>query len=124
MTRRITPWTLYASVELPSHWIGTDQSKALYQWPRSGKWSQRELYAGHLPDLKPVAAALARGTGWPGAGVGRRRSAGDVPGENRTIRIPDRDWKAIGDIAARQGQQTSEAVREAIKLAIARGGTR
>jgi len=126
MTRRIriAPWTLYACSQLPSHWVGTNKFSELYRWPRSGKWADREPYSGATAELTVIDTALARGTGWPGAGVGRRRVGGDVPGKNRTIRITDRDWKAIGDIADRQGQQTSEAVREAIQLAIARGGTR
>lgn len=116
---------LYACRQLPGRWVGTDEHGALVVWPAvAGGWAQQAPYLGHRRALTAADPVLARGTGWPGAGVGRRRLAGAEAGRALTIKIDDTRRAALKALAARQGQSTSRCVLEAIDLAIARGSTR
>lgn len=63
---------LYRSREMPNRWIGEDQDGALVHWPAEpGGWHRRTPYTGGKRQLEECEPALARGTGWPGAGRGR-----------------------------------------------------
>jgi len=71
-------------------------------------------------NLTEVEPALARGTGWPGAGGGRRRFAGAERGRPRTVRIDDTRWNAVMDAAGRADLGVSDWVRQAIDHELAR----
>lgn len=116
--------TLYMCPQLSDRGVGTDEHGALALWPRTaGGWAFRTPYGGHRRSLRAVDPAEARGTGWPGGGVGRRRLAGAGRGLPLTIRIDDKRRTALQKLAAQQGQQVSDTVREGIDLVIARGVT-
>ena len=80
---------LYRSKEHPGHWIGEDAHGALMIWPAEPRgWTKRTHYDGGKRQLEEVEPALARGTGWPGGGKGRRPKRG-APAKGLTIRVTD-----------------------------------
>ena len=117
--------TLYTCPQLPDRWVGTDEQGALVHWPAiAGGWAQRTPYLGHRRSLRAAEPSLARGTGWPGGGAGRRRLAGSEVGKPVTVKLDDTRRAQALAIAERQGQTLSQLIREALDLAIARGSTR
>jgi len=63
---------LFRSRDLPGRWVGEDQDGALVHWPAEpGGWQRRTPYTGGKRQLEACEPALARGTGFPGAGRGR-----------------------------------------------------
>ena len=112
---------LYESKHYSDRWIGEDERGLLWYWERrQGGWAQRGPHAGRRRNLTEVEPALARGTGWPGAGVGRRRLAGAELGRPRTVRIDDTRWNAVIDAANRADLGVSDWVRQAIDHELAR----
>jgi len=115
------PLRLYESKHHPDRWIGEDERGLLWCWKRrQDGWAQRGPHAERRRNLTEVEPALARGTGWPGAGVGRRRLAGAERGRPRTVRIDDTRWNAVMDAADRADLGVSEWVRQAIDHELAR----
>lgn len=113
---------LYRAPMLPNHWVGNDKRGGLVTWPaKEHGWDERTPYDGPRRGLVEVAPALARGTGWPGGGTGRKpASESGQPGENRTIRVPADEWKAWDEHAKAEGQTRSDWIRKACEAAMRR----
>lgn len=125
MTAMTKPLRLYESRHSPDRWIGEDERGRLWSWERRPDgWAQRGPHAGRQRNLTEVEPALARGTGWPGAGVGRRRLAGAELGRPRTVRIDDTRWNAVMEAADRAAVGVSDWVRQAIDRELARSTRR
>ena len=116
------PLRLYVSKYYPDRWIGEDERESLWYWERiEDGWARRGPHEGRRRNLTEVDPALARGTGWPGAGVGRRRLAGAELGRPRTVRVDDTRWNAVIDAADKSNVGVSEWVRQAIDRELTRG---
>ncbi len=92
---------LYTSTELPNLWIGEDAHGGLVQWPKAeGGYADRTPYDGTRRALREAVPGLARGTGWGGAGVGRKPRAAGIASAPFTIRasVDERaSWQAKAD---------------------------
>ena len=110
---------LYRSPDLPDRWIGEDQDGALVHWPiEHGGWNRRTPYTGGKRQLEEVAPAQARGTGWPGGGVGRRPLRG-ATSKPVTIRATDVERGAWERAAGKRGLNLSDWCRDALNSAAA-----
>jgi hypothetical protein len=110
---------LYRSPDLPGRWIGEDQDGALVHWPiERGGWNRRTPYTGGKRQLEEVAPALARGTGWPGGGRGRRPLRG-APCKPVTIRATDDERAAWDRAAERRDRTLSDWCRDTLNAAAA-----
>jgi hypothetical protein len=110
---------LYRSPDLPGRWIGEDQDGALVHWPiERGGWNRRTPYTGGKRQLEEVAPALARGTGWPGGGRGRRPLRG-APSKPVTIRATDDERAAWDRAAERRDRTLSDWCRDTLNAAAA-----
>lgn len=98
---------LYRSTEHPDFWIGEDAHGILMVWPAKPKgWTQRTGYAGARRQLEEVEPALARGTGWPGAGRARkpRAASGEASTKQLTIRLTEDEhskWGRAAEVRAK-----------------------
>ncbi len=102
---------LFRAPDGDDHWIGEDKRGGLVTWPnqRAG-WQQRTPYTGSRRGLVEVEPALARGTGWPGAGGGRPpRSASGKPSGSLTIRLSSEERAAW--TTAAEGRALSDWAR-------------
>jgi len=114
---------LFRSSQLPGQWIGHDKRLGLVMWPaEKGGWQQRTPYTGPRRALEEVEPALARGTGWPGAGGGRRPlAASGKPSKLVGLRVPEEEraeWEAA---AEGDGKTLSEWLRDTANEAARRG---
>lgn len=114
---------LYHCNAMPDRWVGTDESGALVHWPRQeGGWAHRTVFNQGRKILVEVEPALARGTGWFGAGVGRPpRGAGGIVGGSPsapvTIRASEEERTAWEAKAKAKNQKLSEWAREMLNRA-------
>jgi len=108
---------------MPDRWIGTDEAGELVHWPREeGGWAHRTVFHMGRKILVEVEPALARGTGWFGAGAGRPpRGAGGIVGGSAsspvTIRATDEERQTWEAAAKKTGQKLSEWAREKLNKA-------
>jgi hypothetical protein len=102
---------LYRSKDHPDHWVGEDTHGSLMLWPAGPRgWSKRTAYGGAKRALEEVEAGLARGTGWPGGGTGRRPSRGEAS-KPLTIRVTDQERRAWERAAKEREQGLSDWIR-------------
>lgn len=102
---------LFRSKDHPGHWVGEDAHGSLMTWPATPRgWSKRTGYAGPKRQLEEVEPALARGTGWPGGGSGRKPSRGE-PSKPLTIRVTDQERGAWESTAKERSQGLSDWIR-------------
>jgi hypothetical protein len=108
---------LYRSPDLPGRWIGEDQDGALVHWPiERGGWHRRTPYTGGKRQLEEVLPALARGTGWPGGGVGRRPLRGSMS-KPVTIRATDTERDSWERSASKRERSLSDWCRDILNSA-------
>lgn len=104
---------LYRSTEHPGFWIGEDAAGSLMLWPATPRgWPKRVGYGGGKRQLEEVEPREARGTGWPGGGVGRRPLRG-APSKSLTIRVTDQERGAWEHAASVNEQGLSDWIRDA-----------
>jgi len=108
---------LYRSKDHPGHWVGEDAHGALMLWPATPRgWLKRTSYAGSKRQLDEVEPALARGTGWPGGGTGRRPARGELS-KPLTIRVTDRERGAWERAAKERDRGLSDWIRDTCNAA-------
>ena len=102
---------LYRHKDHPGHWIAEDHG-ALMIWPAEPKgWTRRHAYTGSKRGFEEVPPAMARGTGWPGAGRGPAPRAGVAAGTTG-LRATDAErarWKQAAD---KRGQPFASWARD------------
>jgi hypothetical protein len=108
---------LYRSKDNPGHWVGEDAYGSLMIWPATPRgWSKRTGYAGSKRQLEEVEPALARGTGWPGGGAGRRPSRGEAS-KPLTIRVTTQERGAWERAAKERDRALSDWIRDTCNAA-------
>lgn len=114
---------LYQSKELPGQWIGEDRHGALMTWPAEpGGWAKRTAYTGAKRQLEELEPALARGSGWPGAGRAPkpRAASGETSARQLAIRATSEELAAWERRASEENKRTSVWARDELNAAIAR----
>lgn len=114
---------LYRASELPNQWVGEDKHGALMAWPKEPRgWMKRTAYLGPPRQLEEVEPALARGTGWPGAGRAPRPRApsGEASTERLAIRATPTEFKEWKHWAKEDGKRPSDWGRDELNAASAR----
>lgn len=111
------------SKELPDHWVGEDKHGALMTWPAEpGGWAKRTAYTGAKRQLEEVTPALARGSGWPGAGRAPkpRASSGEASTRRLGIRATPTEYDAWEHRAQEEDKRISDWARDELNAALAR----
>jgi hypothetical protein len=114
---------LYKSKELPDQWIGEDKHGALMTWPAEpGGWAKRTAYTGTKRQLEELEPALARGSGWPGAGRAPkpRAASGEASTRQLAIRATPEEIEAWERRASEEDKRTSVWARDELNAALAR----
>jgi hypothetical protein len=111
---------LYRSAEYPGQWIGTDAEGALVRWPAErGGWQRRTPYVGPKRALEEVEPVLARGSGWPGGGIGRPLRHG-APTRMFGIRATDDEIASWAQRAEEEHKRPAVWARDTLNSEIAR----
>lgn len=113
---------LYMHPKLAATWIGEDDAGRLERFPaEAGGWARRTPWIDGRRGLKAVEPAAARGTGWPGAGAGRRRlSASGEASVGKLIKDAPETWGRLSKRAAATGENVNEIARRAFAELLAR----
>src|SRR5262245_43432944 len=112
---------LFRSKDHPEHWIGEDAHGSLMLWPATPRgWTKRTSYHGSKRQLQEVEPSLARGTGWPGGGTGRRPTRGE-PSKPLTIRVTNKERGAWERAAKERERGLSDWIRDTCNTAAAEG---
>ena len=117
------PVKLYKSKEVPGQWIGEDKHGALMTWPAEPSgWARRTAYAGAKRLLEEVEPALARGSGWPGAGRAPkpRAASGEASTRRLGIRATPTEYKAWEHRADEEAKRLSDWARDTLNMEVAR----
>ncbi len=78
-------------------------------------------YTGQRRVLEEVEPALARGTGWPGGGTGRKPRTGGEPSNRRiTLRATDAEADAWEERAGAAGKGVTVWARDELNTAVKR----
>jgi len=120
---RIGSVRLYRSKEHPDHWIGEDKHGALMTWPAEpGGWAKRTAYTGTRRQLEETEPALARGSGWPGAGRAPkpRAPSGEASTRQLAIRATTEELAAWEHRASEEDKRLSVWARDELNAAITR----
>ena len=108
---------LYRWKDYPAYWIGEDAHGSCMLWPAAPRgWSKRTAYTGSKRQLEEVEPALARGTGWPGGGSGRRPTRGEAS-KPLTIRVTATERGAWERAAKERGRALSDWIRDTCNAA-------
>jgi len=117
---------LFRSASHPGHWIGEDpqSSSVLWIWPAEpGGWLSdlRRAWTAGRRGLEKAEPALARGTGWPGAGGGRPRRVGaEVSAKRLTLRATADEMAAWEERAEAEGKPLAGWSRDELNAAVER----
>jgi hypothetical protein len=114
---------LYRSPDHPGEWIGTDAAGALVRWPAErGGWAKRTPHTGGKRALEEVEPALARGSGWPGAGRApkRRDPAGKPTNTSIGVKATTEERDAWTQRAQDEGKSISGWARDTLNAEVAR----
>jgi hypothetical protein len=114
---------LYKSKELPGQWVGEDKHGALMTWPAEPDgWTKRTAYAGARRQLEEITPALARGSGWPGAGRAPRprASSGEASTRRLGIRATPTEYDAWEHRANEEDKRISDWARDELNAVVAR----
>ncbi len=106
---------LYRSEDLPGQWIGEDRHGALMTWPAEARgWTRRTAYTGARRQLEEVEPALARGSGWPGAGRAPkpRAATGEASTKRLGLRATPSEYEAWERRAEEEGKRISDWARD------------
>lgn len=110
---------LYRSKDRPDSWIGEDEHGVLMIWPAQPRgWTKRTGYTGSKRQLEECEASLARGSGWPGGGTGRRPRGG-APSKSLTIRVTDEERATWERAATEHERGLSDWIRDTCNAAAA-----
>lgn len=114
---------LYRSKDFPDAWIGQDVEGSLVRWPAEPQgWLRRTPYWGKKQVLEEVEPALARGTGWPGAGRAPKRR--DPTGKPSSAMIGIKCTTDERDAWARRADDEGKAIsgwaRDTLNAEVAR----
>lgn len=114
------PARLYLSTARGRRWVGQDAAGAWQSWPcEPDGWEERRPFAFAAAGLAEVDPSSARGTGWPGAGTGRKRLGEGEVTVAKQLKAPASWWIAIETEAAKRHKNASKTIRELVEEALA-----